>query len=297
MKPKSTTKALACFVFFSISAATATCLANTGIFSSYTNSETPQQASTPNEPTPTTPPVTQTSPLQPMSPSEAPAMQPAQQPVPHLVTPSTPAPTQGTSAHTNAATDRAGLLKEWREKCNDPDPDLRLAYIEQAILSNDTPIQRICTKIALESDNNDIRNLGLRTAISASTQITFHVEMPQKIADDLKKAGNDEDRIKKVTSSSEYRNWEMLKNGLVFEIESTEKTSPTSVWYPMIMQSSRYDGYKGKAVITGNKIVWVGRLTVHDTGSFNLTLHTGGEIKGNLQVGNTIIFAINAKLL
>lgn len=65
-----------------------------------------------------------------------------------------------TASFAQDAAERAGQLKTWREQCSDPDPDLRLAYIEAAIASGDAAVMRICVRQSLESDDADIRNLG-----------------------------------------------------------------------------------------------------------------------------------------
>ncbi|MBG3876401.1 hypothetical protein FVW20_05005 [Desulfovibrio oxamicus] len=199
-------------------------------------------------------------------------------------------------AATGTAADRAGELKQWREKCNDPDPDLRLAHIEQAIATNDAPVQRICTRSALESDNLDIKNLGLRAAIASSTQITFTVEQSPGLIEAFKKAGNDERALNQVNDSYLNRHWNYLKNGLVFLVDGAKVTGSSSVWFCMVDCQRRDDTYKGNAVVTGNKISWVGRTSL-GTCTLNLTLEKGGELKGMFQVDKEPAFPVSVKLL
>ena len=80
------------------------------------------------------------------------------------------------------ADERAGQLKTWRQQCADPDVDLRSAYIEAAIASKDVVVVRICVRLALESNDADIRNLGLRAAIASISQLTFAVTIPPELA-------------------------------------------------------------------------------------------------------------------
>ncbi|MEW7009646.1 hypothetical protein [Lentilitoribacter sp. EG35] len=89
---------------------------------------------------------------------------------------------QSYAAFSQSAEERAGELKNWREQCNHPDPDLRLAYLEAALETNDASINRICVRLALKSDNADLRNLGLRAAIASFDQITFEVDMPLELS-------------------------------------------------------------------------------------------------------------------
>lgn len=196
------------------------------------------------------------------------------------------------------AADRAGDLKLWRERCNDPDPDLRLAYIEEAIVAKDSPAQRICIKTALESDNHEIRNLGLRAAIAITPQITFTVGMPPALAAALESVNHDEKAIKQTKAFQVYEYWTRLQGGLVFMIEGAKANSPSSVWYSMTSQSSKSDSRKGNAVVTGNRLVWVGTsgLSAMSSCTLNVILGSGGELKGTFQISDEPPFPIVATL-
>ena len=109
---------------------------------------------------------------------------------------------------------RAASLQTWREQCSDPDPDLRLAYVESAIANKDASVQRICIRLALQSDNSDIRNLGLRAAIAATQQITFMPTMPKSLEAELRKGADDENFMRKVKETYASRVYETTQNGL-----------------------------------------------------------------------------------
>ncbi|MDD4702166.1 MAG: hypothetical protein PHI96_08095, partial [Desulfovibrio sp.] len=100
----------------------------------------------------------------------------------------------GSTALGADAQDRAGELQTWREQCADPDPDLRLAYLENAIANGDVSVLRICIRLALQSDNADIRNLGLRAAITATPRITFMPTMPKALEQAYKRTGDNEQK-------------------------------------------------------------------------------------------------------
>lgn len=195
--------------------------------------------------------------------------------------------------------ERAGELVQWREHCNDPDPDLRLAYIENAISTNDVSIKRICVRLAAESDNADIRNLGLRAAIASLNQITFSVEMPRLLQDALKKAGNREG-LNDGRLNSIYDRYEIVKNGIPMVVVDAAVPSSTSIWYPLTDRDKKDDRFKGTATIRGDQILWVGSIALGGGSSseatINVKLERGGELKGFFQYHDSPLFPVSAKL-
>lgn len=202
-------------------------------------------------------------------------------------------------AQTTNPQERAGELVQWREHCNDPDPDLRLAYIESAVSTGDVSIKRICVRNAAESDNSDIRNLGLRAAIASLNQITFSVEMPRMLQDALKKAGN-KDGLKDSRLVSIYERYELVKNGIPMVIEDASVPSSTSTWFPLTDRGKKDERFKGTATIRGDQIVWVGQIALGGGSSseatINVKLDRGGELKGSFQYHDSPIFPVDARL-
>lgn len=197
------------------------------------------------------------------------------------------------------AIERAGELKIWREQCDDPDPDLRLAYIEQAIESRDVSIQRICIRSALESNNADIKNLGLRAAIASLERITFMVEMPSHLKGAYEKAGNDNKKLQEINRTSITHDYKIIQNGLTFIIEGASLSGGGSVWYPLGGRATKNEAYSGKAVIVGDKIDWSGltELSRNKKCRLSVDLSAGGLLKGFFQCGKLSPFPVAVKLL
>ena len=195
---------------------------------------------------------------------------------------------------------RAGALQTWREQCSDPNPDLRLAYIEGAIASGEVPIQRICMRQALESDNADIRNLGLRAAIASTSQITFSTEMPKGLAAAYKAAADNEQKLKTIADGATDRIYRNIKNGLICVIEKASIGKAQSDWYFLVSNTQREDRFSGKAVVTGSNINWIGNIL---TGSriykctMKVSAQSGAKLKGVLDCEDAEPFAISADLL
>lgn len=195
------------------------------------------------------------------------------------------------------ATERAAELKTWREQCNDPDYDLRLAYTEQALETGDESIKRICIRVALESDNADIRNLGLRAAIASSEKIFFDVQMPKEFTEAIKSAGNNEKAKEKILSMDISRAYQALQEGVSFIIEGASVSKGSSVWYPIAGNISQRDN--GPADVVGSKVKWTGNVTFgrwYRSCDLNVQLISGGILDGNLQCDNWWPYHVTAKL-
>ena len=201
-------------------------------------------------------------------------------------------------AHSESAEERAGQLKTWRQQCADPDVDLRTAYIEAAIASKDVAVIRICLRLALESNDADIRNLGLRAAIASISQLTFAATMPPKLAQAYDDAGDNEDALYKISNSYITQIYESVKNGLVFEIKKADVTTGTSTWYPLANLSEANERFKGQATVIGGKVSWVGSASFTKSDcEFHVALAEGAELQGNFQCSNLWKIPVSATLL
>ncbi len=201
----------------------------------------------------------------------------------------------------NAQT-RAGELQTWREQCSDPNPDLQLAYIEGAIESGDVSVQRICIRQALESDNADVRNLGLRAALAATQQITFFTEMPKGLAAAYKAAGDDEQKLKKIADTTTDRIYRPIRNGMIVIVESAAIEKGQSTWFVLCENSKAVDYYSGKALVTGDNINWIGDIKILGGNTSKkctmaVSALAGGKLQGVLDCEDAEPFAISADLL
>lgn len=197
------------------------------------------------------------------------------------------------------ATDRAGDIKLWRSQCNDADPDLRTAYVEEAIETKGTTIKRICVRLAMESSDDDVRNLGLRAAIAMQRELRFKVEMPPELSDALSKARDDQGKLNDIDKTAEMRIYQIIKSGLTFGITDAEVATDRSVWFPYGSLSTPNDNYKGPASIVGDEITWVGNAYFASGSVCRLTgrLDNGARLVGELQCDSHSAFPVSARLL
>ncbi len=196
-------------------------------------------------------------------------------------------------------TDRAGEIKLWREQCNDPDVDLRTAYIEQAIETAGATVKRICIRKALESTDADIRNLGLRAALANIQQLAFKTEMPEPLKAAYKKAAGKDKDLKQVDNYYISKIYRVVQNNLVFEIKEGSVTTAQSVWYPLGSISEASDSYKGVATVVGDEVNWTGgaSLGVRATCRVTAKIKEGATLEGVLHCNDYWPIPIKAPLL
>lgn len=199
-----------------------------------------------------------------------------------------------------SAIDRAAALKTWRAQCSEPDPDLQLGYIEEAIALKDESILRICLRQALISDNADTRNLALRTAITARERIIFETTMPPELKKDYKDAGKDKKKLAKVDAYYISIFYDYIVNGLTFEIRDAELGSNHSLWFSIAKNSEAHGSrYGGRADVIGSRITWTGQIygSSADSCDLNVQLDHSGQLKGTLKCGRMWSIPISAPML
>lgn len=203
------------------------------------------------------------------------------------------------SVQAQDATERAGEIKAWREQCSHPDPDLRLAYLEAALKTKDASIERICVRLALQSDNADIRNLGLRAAIARFDQLSFDVKMPERLAEAIEEADGDKDRLAEISKWYITKDYNHIQHGMVFELKKADVTSGQSTWYPLGSMSNAIDRYVGKAVVTGDRIRWTGYTNLYEqrTCTVDVQLTQSGTLQGAIQCDDLWPIPVSASLL
>ena len=204
--------------------------------------------------------------------------------------------------HAQTPQERAVKIKEWRANCGDPDPDLRVAYVEAAIASEDQTIIRTCLKETLVSDNPDVQNMALRAALSSVDRLTVVWEMPAAYKTEIQKADGDNDKITHI--NRRYRDW----------IERTEDTngqmglvpmrvdfsSNTSKWGTLWANAKSDDSYFVDIEITGTTLQAIGVFNYAGSSktsvNFTLELNDSGVLSGTGSLHDDSDFVVRALL-
>lgn len=197
------------------------------------------------------------------------------------------------------AAERAGQLKDWRNACTDPDPDLQLAYLEAAIATGDTAIIRICVREALESDNADILNLGLRAALASAPRITFQTSIPPELKKEYDNAGKDKEKLNQISHYYINGTWLDLRPGLTFEVTDAKIESSTATWTSLVDSNKPDERNKGISRITGTRVTWQGQVAAGRTWTciLDAELVAGQKLQGELSCPKQWAIPVSLKLL
>lgn len=199
----------------------------------------------------------------------------------------------------NSPQERAVAIKTWRAQCNDPDPDLRLAYLEAALETNDNTIIRTCARLALNSDNSDLRNLGLRAILASKEQINFEVTQPIEITKAIEDAGDDEDKLREIGNWYTSRAYRKIRNGMTYIVEKAKTSSSSAHWTAIGGRSSAHKDFRGKAIIVGDRVTWTGKaeLDSYQNCQLNVVLGSGAKLSGSLICDNLHSFPVHVDLM
>ena len=88
-----------------------------------------------------------------------------------LAVPPDPAPAQ-------SAAERREQLAQIRERMSDPDPLMRLAYLEEYAEAKDQTVTMLAVRYALSSDDPDLRATALRLYVASLESLDLEVELP-----------------------------------------------------------------------------------------------------------------------
>ncbi|MFC3119449.1 hypothetical protein ACFOHS_19335 [Jhaorihella thermophila] len=142
-----------------------------------------------------------------------------------------------TAAQSNAAS-IAAALQSWRDACSDPNPDLVIGYMTDAVATGNIDVRKACLRQVFASDNVDLRSAALRTTITALPRIRFRVSPEAK----------------------EGRLYPAIQTGLIFQATDGDPVTGTAKWYTLVNNVEPSDDYSGTVAVLSAGIVWKGRI-------------------------------------
>lgn len=182
-----------------------------------------------------------------------------------------------TRAQSNAQS-IAAALQSWRDACGDPNPDLVIGYLADAVATNNINIRKACMRQVFASDNADLRNAALRIAIAALPRLRFRVEKPER-------PGN---------------LYESVQTGLVFQAANGDAGAGTATWYTTISNLEPDEEYSGTVAVLGPGIVWEGPVK-WGSGTYKCQLSADlaerSRLNGTLHCGNLGTYQVAAELM
>jgi hypothetical protein len=179
----------------------------------------------------------------------------------------------------------AATMQSWRDACGDPNPDLALGYLIEAVATNSIDVRKACLRQVLASDNVDLRSSALRVTIASLPIIRFRMA--------------EQDATVQV-NSSDMRLRQAIVTGLVFQAANGSAETGTATWYPLVSNPTPSEELKGTVTVLGPGVIWAGRLqyaNIRDDCKLTAELGADTLLEGHFQCGTGYAFGISANLL
>jgi hypothetical protein len=187
-------------------------------------------------------------------------------------------------AQSNAAS-IAAAMQSWRDACGDPNPDLALGYLVDAVATGNIDVRKACLRQILASDNSDLRSSALRVVIATLPLIRFRVGAPEA-----------DDRL----NSSDARIQKSISTGLVFQSSGGNADTGTATWFPLIANPAASQELQGTVTVLGSGVIWAGRAqyaNIRDDCKLTAELDTETHLIGQFQCGTGYLFPVSASML
>lgn len=144
------------------------------------------------------------------------------------------------AAQSNAET-IAATLQSWRDACSDPNPDLALGYLMDAVATGSVDVRKACLRQVLLSDNADLQNSALRVLMTSLPVVRF------RVTEEVQPSNT---RFAHLVAS--------LRTGLLFQVSDGNAQTGTAVWKPAIDAPQPGEGAAGTMTIFGSDVHWAG---------------------------------------
>src|ERR1700728_108270 len=95
-------------------------------------------------------------------------------------------------------------LAKVQEMLSDPDPNARLANMEDIVNSGDPTRLQLALRIVFHSDDQNMRALGVRAYIATLHEITFEIQLPAQIQHQYDEAQGDGDKMDALVKQYPY---------------------------------------------------------------------------------------------
>lgn len=170
-------------------------------------------------------------------------------------------------AQSNAET-IAATLQSWRDACSDPNPDLALGYLMDAVATGSVDVRKACLRQVLLSDNADLQNSALRVLMTSLPVVRF------RMTEEIRPANS---RIAHLIAS--------LRTGLLFQVSDGNTQAGTATWRPAIDTPQPGEEATGTMTVFGSDVHWAGMATYYGKTypcSLTVSLVEGQRLAGTL---------------
>lgn len=182
----------------------------------------------------------------------------------------------------DTAQNTAAILQTWRTACADPNPDLAIGYLQEAMNTKNRLVNRVCLRQVLESDNADVRSTALRIVVGSVPLIQFRVSKPEG------EIGNN------------AQLWSYIQTGLVFQAVDGDPQNGSATWHSLVTNAQPNKNLAGQVDVFGSGLRWAGRVQIGvatNTCRLSAELTQGDAISGTFQCEAGPLFPVTASLL
>ncbi len=203
--------------------------------------------------------------------------------------------------HAASAVDRANQIKEWRSNCTDPDSDMRLAWLEASIESDDLIAQRTCAKLALFDSDVEMRRLGVQMALVMNDRLIVRFSESEELLAALKLAGEDKNKIREAESDFGYTHdaFEGLAGSMTLAPKRVSLNAPSSDWMIIPNSGVESESFQMSLTVIGDSVSGVGTAST-PTGrsvTLNTQLDETGVLSGYIAFHGGPKFPATIRLL
>lgn len=176
----------------------------------------------------------------------------------------------------------AAALQTWRDACSDPNPDLALGYLIDAVATNSVDVRKACLRQVLVSDNPDVQNAALRVLMTSVPVVRF------RVTEAVKPVSNS---TRKLISS--------IQTGLLFYSTNGNQASGTATWSPIIDTPQPVPTSTGTMTVFGSDVHWVGAAHYYASDNpctLTAALTGGSKLVGALVCESSVTIPVEASL-
>lgn len=137
----------------------------------------------------------------------------------------------------------AAALQSWRDACSDPNPDLAVGYLSDAMATGNIDVRKACLRQVLSSDNVDVQSAALRVLVTSLPMVRFRTGTPNN--------GNAGGRAREISGA--------LRHGLVFYVSNGDASTGSAQWSPLVMNTAPIETATGRVNVFGSSIQWAGK--------------------------------------
>jgi hypothetical protein len=191
-------------------------------------------------------------------------------------------------AKAESAAERREALAQISEKLNDPDPFMRLAYMEEILGSGRAADTQIAVKMALSSADPELQSAGLRAYLASVRDLRLEISLPSEIQKELDEAAGNRKKERDVWRNHQMvmRYWNGLGRRLTLSVVDADYASGRFKVFTQNNLTEPSEKFSGAGSVVGSRVVVNTNVSVRrpatDPCSVDLSVGEGLILRGEM---------------